>query len=866
MRLLYIVALRLRSLLRRNRVEQDLADELQFHIDERTRELVERGMDAGEARHAALRAFGGVEQRKEECRDARGVGYIEDAAQDIRYALRGMWRQPLFAAVAIASLAIGIGANTAIFSAVDALLLKPLPVRNPEELRIVGRAAKARAKILKTTTMVPVVWLDPLRQQTDIFSELAAFEDRPDVAIRRDRFEHAGRVVRVSGNYFSMLGVGAHLGSVLGAHDNDAAVLGYHFWRAQLNSDTGVIGQTIVIDNRPFTVIGVAARDFFGLALGRDADAYVALDERGREVPVVAVGRLRPGVNDLAASDRLTTLSKGWGAMGPNPPPYAVELQPPDTGLSDLRARFMQPLAILMVMVAGLLLVGCANVATLLLSRASARRTEIVIRSAMGAGQGRLLRQLATESALLVAIAAVIGIAASSWATTILITLMQSIDSELAVDLSVDRRTLLFTATVSAIAALVAGLSPARHAANVSAAMVLKERREAAASATHGRFGQPFVVVQVALSLTLVVAAGLLVRTLHGLATVDAGFDIDRVVLATVHPGDAGYKGTAPQTYFRELQRRLRTAPGVEAVSLAQFSVLSDARTTGTFRIPGFTPPTDEEEYVQVYQVGPGFFSTMGMTIVEGRDFSDEDMETRTPQATALNESAAQRYFGGRSPVGQVIGTMRIIAVVGDARFNTLREQTGAVIFYPYAFANRNRMTYAVRVSSEAAGARTVAGIVRELDASVPMQMTTLETVAYRNIAQERLLAVIAAFFAGTALLLLSLGLYGVMAFWVTERTSEIGVRVALGAGRAQVVWSVLRGPLAFVLLGTICGVVVSLAGGRLIAGFLFGLAPQDPVTIVGASLILICVAMCAGLLPARRAASVDPIVALRCE
>jgi predicted permease len=477
-----------------------------------------------------------------------------------------------------------------------------------------------------------------------------------------------------------------------------------------------------------------------------------------------------------------------------------------------------------------------------------------------------LLRQLATESALLVALAAAIGIAASSWATAILLTLMQSIDSELAVDLSVDRRSLLFTATVSAIAALIAGVSPARHAARVNAATVLRDRREAGASMTSSRFGHPFVVVQVALSLTLVVAAGLLVRTLHALATVDAGFATQGIVLATVHPGERGYKGEALLAYFREVHHRLRTAAGVEAASLAQFGFLIDGRTTGTFRVPGFTPPGDQQPYVQVYQVGPGFFSTTGMTIVEGRDFTDEDMATRSPQATAINESTARLYFGGRAPVGQVVGTLRIIAVVRDARFNTLREQPGAVIFYPYPFANRTRMTYAVRVASETAGTSAVAAMVRDVDPTVPVQITTLETLAYRNIAQERLLAVIAAFFAGTALLLLSLGLYGVMAFWVTERTSEIGVRVALGARRTQVVWGVLRRPLAFVLLGTVCGVLATLAGGRLIAGFLFGLAPQDPLTILGAALLLMTVAAVAGFMPARRAASVDPVVALRCD
>jgi predicted permease len=854
-RLRYIVALRLRSLVRRDRVEDDLADEMRFHLEERTRELIGRGMSARDAHDAALRAFGGVEQRKEECRDARRVGFIEDAALDVRYALRTMRRAPAFTAIAIASLAIGIGANTAIFSAVDALLLKPLPVQQPDELRVLTRVAKAGARTLKTTDFVPYEWVGPLRQQTGLFSDVLAFADDEHVQL-------------VSSNFFDVLGREAQIGRVFADNEQGTAVLGDRFWRRTFNGDQTVIGKSITLHGVALTVIGVAAKGFFGLRLGREPDAYVPLATYGdrADTPVVAVGRLQAGVADRAANERLTTLSKEWGAVGPNPPPYVVELKSPDTGLSDLRERFMRPLTIVMVMVGGLLLIGCANVATMLLSRASARRTEIVIRSAIGAGRGRLLRQLTTESALLVTIAAIVGMFAASWATSGLLGLMQLMDSSLAVDLSVDRRSLFFTAGVSAIAAVIAGLSPARHAAHVNAGSVLRERREAGATAGTGRFGHTFVVVQVALALTLVVAAGLFVRTLYGLAAIDAGFRRERIVLATVHPGERGYKDTALRNYFRDLQQRLQSAPGVESATLGQFSFLSDGRTTGTWAPPGYTSTSVDDRFVQVFQVGSDFFSTMGITIVEGRDFTEQDMAGGTPHAIAINQTAAQRYFNGRTPVGQVLGTDRIIAVVRDARYNTLRDEAVPVLFYTYPRANRLRMTYAVRVTSLDSGLQTVSRVVRDLDPAVPAQITTIEDVANRSLAQERVMAVIGAFFGATALLLLSLGLYGVMAFSVSERTAEIGVRVALGARRAQVVWSVLRRPLAFVLIGAACGVLLTIAGGRLIAGFLFGLAPQDPLTILGASLLLMVVAGLAGFVPARRAASVDPVVALRNE
>jgi predicted permease len=881
----YVIALRLRSLFRRNRVEDDLADELRFHIDERTRELMAKGLSAREAHDAALRAFGGIEQRKEECRDARGVGSLEDFAKDLRYGARMLARTPGFTVVAVLSLAIGIGANTAIFTLIDAVLLKPLPVDRPDQLRTTNMVVRLNGRNVKSNNTVSYRFYLDIQSDAGVFSDVVAFTplDEPVVADDAGPRRVSGGGLFVSPNYFSMLGVRPQIGRMFdpasraGAPEQ-TAVLADGFWRREFGGDAGVLGKTIEVNDARFTVIGVAPAGFFGLMIGQVPDLFLPVDRIALAQPgivtlsdernwtVHAVGRLKPGVSDAMAAERLTALRQAREPAKPNQAPWVVEILPIETGLSGVRARFLRPLTVLMIMVALLLVIGCANVATMLLSRAATRKTEIAIRSAIGAGQGRLLRQLATESVLLVAAAGALGVVFASWATGALLTLLRSMDASLALDLTLDRRVLFFTVIASGAAALIAGLTPARHAVRFNAGLILKDRRETGTARSVGHLGRPFVVAQVSLSLALVVAAGLLARTLHGLTSVDAGFEPKRVVLATVSPAARGYQDPALSNYFRELLDRLRAAPGVEAATLVQFSFLIDGKTTGTLSVPGFTAASEDERWVQVYQVGPQFFETLGMSIVEGRDFTDQDMMT-TPPPYVLNESAARRYFPGTSAVGRTVqGGGPIIAVVRDARYNSLREQSGPTAFYPYARAGRSRMTFAARVASEAAGAQTIARAIRDLDPLVPAQITTLDAVVSRSLGQERVLAVIATFFGVTALLLLSLGLYGVMAFWVTERTSEIGVRMALGAQRSRVVWSVLQRPLTFVLAGTVIGIGLTVLGSRFIAGFLFGLSPQDPVTVLGAAVLLMSVAVVAGIVPARRASRVDPVIALRCE
>jgi predicted permease len=871
--------LRLRSLVRRNRVEDELAEEMRFHLEERAREFVARGMSEREAHNAALRAFGGVEQRKEECRDARRVGFIEDFVQDIRYGTRMLARTPAFTTVAVLSLALGIGANTAIFTIFDAALLRPLPVDRPDGLRTTNLVVRLGGRVVKTNNTVPFAFYKSIVAAEAPFSDVVAFTPliEPDVA-GTTGMRRATSAVFVSPNYFSALGVRLQLGAGLG---EQSVVLSDGFWRREFGGRPQVLDTSITINGVSFAVAGVTPPGFFGLTIGQVPDLFLPLEAIGQAQPGVVtladqrnwtvhvVGRLRIGVSDLMAAERLIELMKAQGTPQPNQPPWEVEILPLETGLSSVRTRLLKPLTVLMVMVGLLLLIACANIATMLLSRAAARKTEMAIRSAIGAGRARLMRQLATETVLLVAAAGALGVISASWGTSALLTLLQSIDPSLALDLRVDARVLLFTLIVSGSAAGLAGIAPALHAARISAGAALNERRRTGGKDSLGRLGRPFVIAQVALSFALVVTAGLLARTLYGLTNVDAGFASSRVVLATVNPGARGYNDAALAQYFRDVLDRLRSAPGIDAATLVQFSFLIDGRTTGTLETPGFTPASEDERWVQVYQVGPAFFATVGMTIVEGRDFTDRDMTMR-PTPVVLNESAARRYFPGSSAIGRIVrvaqGDSPVIAIVRNARYNSLREENVPTVFYPYTAAGRSRMTFAVRTAALTSGPNTVLQSIRRIDPLVPTDITTLDEVVSRSLGQERVLAAIAVFFGITALLLLSLGLYGLMAFWVNERTSEIGVRMALGARRAGVVWTVLQRPLASVLAGTLLGIVLTVLGSRFIASFLFGLSPQDPITIAGGAIVLMLVAFFAGLVPARRAARIDPVIALRCE
>ena len=876
---------RLIASIRPNRSEDDLAREVQSHLALLEEGFRNQGMSTDEARLAARRTFGGVEQTKEHHRDARAFRWIGDARRDVSYACRTLARAPGFTAVAVATLALGIGTTTAIYSLFDAVLLRPLAVDRPHELRVVKQIASV-GKISKETTYVAHAWFAELRSQPDVFSAVTAFAEGRDAIVtvnaRQNRL--IGGAVFVADNYFDFLGVTAAAGRLFTPHAPDSAdrsvVISDAMRQREFGATRDPIGAQISINGVPFTVIGVTPVSFTGLEIGQLPDVYLPLDTLSTAQPaainlsnrsawqVQVIGRLPAGVNDVAAGERLTTvrdfmtLPKLNGASR-----HDLHLLPLETGLSEVRARFARPLTLLLAMGSLLLLIACANVATLLGARAASRRAEIVIRTTMGAGKSRLMRQLLTESLVLAGLAGALGAIGGSWATQLLFDLLPQDASPVQLDIAMDRRVLAFTIAISLVTALIAGVVPALRSVGFDLASALRDRSRGGAGAAHGR---PFAVAQVALATILVVASTMFARTVYNLTTVDLGFDPDHLLQVFVAPGERQYQGPALEKFYRAAYERLRSIPGVVGVTSAQMQLFDRGRTTGTVDVAGWESRAEDEREVQVFQVGATYFGTTGMHLIRGRDFTEEDV-AGAGRVAAINDVLARRFFGEADPIGQTIssgGTYQIVGIVRTAKYNSIRDEDPPALFVPYTTVrSRPRITYILRTTGADDNiARLAASAARVDDELIPIDIAPATSLVGRSMGQERLLAALSSAFAISALLLLAIGLYGIMTFWVTERTAEIGIHLALGAELSRVRWVVIRQPLWLAALGLGIGLPAALAGARAVDGLLFGIDAIDPGAIAASALLILVVALGACLLPARRAARIDPMTALRCE
>jgi predicted permease len=682
----------------------------------------------------------------------------------------------------------------------------------------------------------------------------------------------------VSDNYFGLLGVTPRLGRALAPGEDlpespsRVALVSDRFWRRAFEGSPDVLGSTIRIAGNPFTIIGVTPPAFFGLVLGRSPDVYLPLGSLGLAQPgivpaqdstfwlVQVVGRLAAPHGDQAAAERLTNVMQASLPADPKP---VIELLPIDTGFSDVRTRFFRPVQVLMVLVGILLLIACANVAVMLLARNATRRKEIAIRLALGARGGRVLRQVMTEGLLLALLGAGIGLALAPWTTNALVVLLPHRTGPMALHVGIDARVLLFTASVASLAALIFAAVPAVRAMRLhpSGSLVGRERSAMAGAPPGGSL----VAAQVAMSLVILTGAGLLLRTLHDLSTFNPGYDADRLLVLDVTPASRGYADQRRTAYYRDLLERLEALPGVQAATASQIGLPDrDNRTTGAIDSRGSAGMSDEERRVQVYLVGPRFFETLGIPIISGRDFAAADMAGL--RIAALNETAARRFFKGESPVGAVVNNdVRVVAVVGDSKYHELREPAEPVMFVPYTQSRiRERMIFSVRASQDVAPALLRAAAA--LDPLVPMRVNTLGEIKDRSLVQERLLAALSTFFAVTALSMLAIGLFGLVTFRVRQRTAEIGVRVALGARRGQVVWLVLRQPVVLAAAGIVVGLPATLAITRLMTTLLFGLSPSDGPTLAGATLAVLLAVVGAAAWPAWRASRLDPTTALREE
>jgi predicted permease len=873
---------------RREDREHDLDDEIRHHL----RMAAE---DRGAA--AARREFGNITLIKEVTREMWGGATFEKLAQDLRYAVRTLSHAPALAIVAILSLALGIGANTAIFSLIDAVLLKSLPVVHPEQLFQVTLGDRQQA-------LTNPLW-EAVRDRQDVFSGiLASGNTQFDLASGGEEQHIDGAYV--SGDYFSALGVSPALGHVFAQGDDrrgcpGAAVLSYDFWLRRYGASPDVLNRTISLDSHSFPIAGVAAPGFYGIDVGQKKDVflpicaekivrgeYSALDQRSWWW-LTLIARAKPGVTVGQAAARLKTLTPGIladtvpGNFGDKARGFylgrSISLVPAATGLSTLRAEYRSALYTLMAVVAVVLLIACANVANLLLARATVRQKEIAVRLALGAGRARLIRQLLTESLLLSLVGAVLGAIFARWGAALIVRLISSDRTRVFLDLTPDPRVLAFTIAATVLTGLLFGLAPAWRGTRVSPQFAMKENSRAATQ-SRSAFGlsNALVIIQVALSLILVACAGLLVGTFRKLETLDPGFDRNHVLLMTVDVRNAKYPKERRAAIYRDMIDRLRAAPGIRSASTSSIFPLSGGAWRNEIHIDGYTPANSRDMEIYFNQVSAGYFETTGTPMLTGRVFNDRDTPA-SPRVAVVNQSFAAKFFGSSNAVGktcrQLDGASKlgppieIVGVVADSKYRDLREATGPVLYYAVSqdhglWDNTNFELRAVGAATDIIPA--VKSVIAEFNPNIVVSFKTLTARIDESLVRERLLATLSGFFGALALLLSAIGLYGVMSYRVARRRNEIGIRMALGAEQRRILAMVLRDVAVLLLFGLAAGIGAALFATRLVANFLYGVTARDPAILTIASVVLAMVAAAAGYLPARRAARLDPMTALREE
>jgi predicted permease len=883
----------------RRRCERDLDAELRAHLEMAAHDARARGESAEAARLAALREFGNRDLVKETTRDIWGRSPLHGIGSDLRAGLRTFHKNPGFTAIMILTLALGIGANTAIFSLIDAVMLRSLPVSHPEQLVQVRMGAD-------DDLLTKPVW-EQLRNRQDVFSSLFAYgQVRFNLATGGEARFATG--YWVSGGFFSTLGVGAAIGRTFTAADDrrgcaPTAVLGYDFWQRQYGGDPEILGRSISIDGHPFQILGVGRAGFTGIDVGRAVDFYVPLctdpivrgagaqlDQR-RNWWLTAIGRPKSGIPAAQLAARLKNLSPPiFEATIPEVylpkdqreyAARALETVPAASGTSYVRRQYSDALLILMAVVALLLLIACANVANLLLARASARQREIAVRMALGAGRWRLMRQLLTESVLFAAAGAALGALFAQWGSRLLVGFLSSTTNRVFLDLAIDARVLAFTAGVSATAVLLFGLAPAWRGTRVDPQAAMKISARGVAEG-HSRFslGKALVSAQAAVSLVLVVGAALLLSTFRNLASLDAGFDRDRVLIVNTDLRNANYPKERLESSFEGMRQRLASISGVLSASFSNNTPISGSTYSIAVDVEGYAPQSPRDSQMWANYVSPGFFATLGTPLLAGRDFDQRDTAA-SAQVAIINQTAARKFFRTANPVGHEYRTgypvkdqlVEVVGVAKDARYNKLSEKQRAIAYMPstqklaYAFTSAPYITFELRAAgSPASLAPAARAAIEKVNPATVLEFRTLAVQVSESLARERLLATLSAFFGGLALLLAAIGLYGVISHNMARRRGEIGIRMALGAERTRVLLMVMKDVTLVVGVGLAAGLGASIAVTKYVASFLYGVTPTDPRVLSSAALIFGLVAAIAGYLPARRASRLDPMNALREE
>jgi predicted permease len=823
--------------------------------------------------------------------------------QDIRYAYRNLRRSPLFTSIALVSLALGIGANSAIFTLTDQVLLRRLPVRHAAEL-LYFKSPGPQSGMVWGPDRFSYPMFQDLRDHNLVFAQVAARFDTPLNLSYRNRSEQVTAEI-VSGNYFETLGLQTAIGRGLTSDDNrvpgghSVAVLTYDYWQTHMGGDRGILNQVLLLNGHPMTVIGVAAPGYRGFDVGQRVDVLVpammkaqmtptwnGLDDR-RILWLQLVGLLKPGVTVEQAQASLQPYYRALLEMEVRDIPFRsarsrqefvskpLQLEAAGRGISGFRNEFEKPLRILAGIVGLLLLIACANLANLLLARATGRRKEIALRLAMGASRFRLVRQLVVESLVLSLAGAALGLVCAAWTVGGLLGIVSS-TSPLGITGSLDWRVFAFTFVLALATGVLFGLVPAWQATSPELAATLKDQAaNVSAGAGHVRLRKALVVSQFAISLLLLIAATLFTRSLHNLRNVDLGFRRESLVAFNLNPELNAYSATRIRQFAGTMQEQIGAIPGIRAAAIGVNPLVGDDIDMRTVHVEGYQAREDEDMNPQMDSVSPGYFATLGIPLRLGREFQAGD-RLGTPQVAIVNEAFAKYFFKGQNPLGRHFGfghdkgfPIEIVGVVANAKYSNVNEQTARMMYTPFAQQDRpgSLVVYARAAGEPEAVFPAIRRAVRQIDPALPVnRLRTMEEQVDVNLSAPRLIAMLSGLFAALATILAAIGLYGVMAYTVTRRTREIGIRLALGAGRGNVLRLVMREVAILTATGVAVALPCAVALTRLLRSELYGVGPNDPLSMMAALVAMVAVALLAGYVPAERATRVNPNVALRYE